>query len=83
MENISFDIIVERFLRDTEFRMIGDDLVGRLALAKKRPYDISHCLGFLNGKIYPQSGVDQRGAIIHLSIFRAVLILIEPAVAPF
>ena len=59
--------------------MVCNDLIGGLALLQERSDNSSHLFCLLYCKIDTFPGVDQSSAVIHMGIFRRVLVFIKTA----
>ena len=81
MKHIGFDVVIDGFLTDAEFRMSLKDLVGGEALLEERTDDVSHGLSFRGGQIDADSGVNKSLPVGGLSLFGVVIILVEAAPA--
>ena len=62
--------------------MVCNDLIGGLALFQERSDNSSHLFCLLHSKINPFPGVDQSSAVIHMCIFRTVLVFIKTTAGP-
>ena len=62
--------------------MVCDDLIGGVTLFQERCDDSSHLFSLLYGKVNPFPGVGQGREVIHMRLFRTVLVFIKTAAGP-
>ena len=73
-KNPLIDIVIERFYRDSQFRMVRDDHVRRLSLRYERGNGFIEVFKLFFGKIHPLSGRYEKFFVMALGCFGIVII---------
>lgn len=82
LKDPAFDIIIKSLFADPQFRMSSDDVVRGLPLFEERGDRLGHGSGLRSCEVDALPGIRKGSKVVVVSIFGAVLVLVEPAVRP-